>query len=126
MKSELTTRSRRLTVSPGYMCIGTVDEVRPWKPKRVTVNSVDIVVFLSEDEFHAIENVCPHQRFSLFHQAVCDHHVVTCPMHGWSFDLRTGRGVTGNGNVRTFDVRLDDGKLYVQTPGETAFDSMKW
>jgi 3-phenylpropionate/trans-cinnamate dioxygenase ferredoxin subunit len=68
----------------------------------------------------AIENRCPHQQRSAFHQAQVDGCVIRCPMHGWTFDLRTGDPVAGSGRLRTFEVRESGNAVYVRRPEEAA------
>jgi len=40
-----------------------------------------------------IDGECPHQYFPLIRADIDDRGVVTCPMHGWRFELATGRGI---------------------------------
>ncbi|MGD0591276.1 MAG: Rieske 2Fe-2S domain-containing protein [Bacteroidota bacterium] len=88
----------------GFERIAALDEVTPARPKRVMVGEREIVLFRVEDEIFAVENLCPHQQFSVFHQGVLDGYIITCPMHAWSFDIRSGRAVTGSGRIKTFEL----------------------
>ncbi len=112
--------------TPEFIRVCTVDEVQEWQPRRVTLNGVEIVLFRCGDGIAAIENLCPHQRFSRFHDAVCQGHTVRCPMHGWSFDVRTGAAVEGSGSVRVFEVRIEGANVSVRAPEPSTLDSMRW
>jgi nitrite reductase/ring-hydroxylating ferredoxin subunit len=35
-------------------------------------------------------------------------------MHGWSFDVRTGKAVTGSGRLKTLEVRMDKNSVWVK------------
>ena len=41
-------------------------------------------------KFHAINNTCLHRGGPLG-QGVLEGHVVTCPWHGWQYDVLTGK-----------------------------------
>jgi nitrite reductase/ring-hydroxylating ferredoxin subunit len=49
-----------------------------------------IALFNVAGEFFALDGVCPHQGGPLGKGALSGH-IVTCPWHGWQFDVRTGR-----------------------------------
>jgi nitrite reductase/ring-hydroxylating ferredoxin subunit len=72
------------------------------------------VLFRVEGQIFALENLCPHQLYSVFHQGVMDHYTITCPMHGWSFDVRTGKAIAGSGRVRTFEVRVVEENVWLK------------
>ncbi len=113
-------------VTRDFVRVFGVGEIDEWRARRVTLNGVDIVLFRCGDAIAAIENLCPHQRFSRFHDAVCRDRTVRCPMHGWSFDVHTGAAVEGGGSVRVFEVRIDGADVSVRVPGPSAVDSMTW
>ena len=49
-----------------------------------TVGERLVAVFLSDGEYHAIDDLCPHMGALLGAGEVCDG-VVTCPWHAWRF-----------------------------------------
>ncbi len=59
------------------------------KPLRATVDGQKILVFLVEGEPVATAARCPHAQGPL-HQGEISGQTLTCPWHGWAFDLRTG------------------------------------
>ena len=100
----------------GFQKAAMLDEVTIARPKRVSVNDREIVLFKSLNEIYAVENLCPHQQFALFHQSVPEGTTLTCPMHGWSFDLRTGKAIAGSGRVKVFEVKIEAGDILVRIP----------
>ena len=44
-------------------------------------------------EFHVIDGLCPHQGGPLGTGTLCGT-VLTCPWHGWQFDVTTGKPVS--------------------------------
>jgi len=100
---------------------------------RVAGREIGIVRF--EDELYAVRNVCPHAHAPLCRGVVHSHLVagepgrvdvaggvpiVSCPWHGWEFDLRTGRALVDPVlRVRTYDVVERDGRVLVETGEST-------
>ena len=92
----------------------------------------ELGVFNIRGEFHAIPNLCPHQRGPLCdgrrlgHDRLRPHtgwqlawiwegEVVTCPWHSLEFHVPTGRCVAFEDiRLRTYEVRVSDsGELAV-------------
>lgn len=64
-------------------------------------------------EVFAINAVCPHRGGPLANGKL-DGHVVTCPWHGWTFDVRTGQPDHPGGHcVAAYEVKVERGDIYV-------------
>jgi nitrite reductase/ring-hydroxylating ferredoxin subunit len=72
-----------------FVTVAPVADVPPGQARQVTVEDRWVGLFNVDGEFHAIDNLCLHRGGPL-----CEGHVkggiVTCPWHGWQFDVRTG------------------------------------
>lgn len=67
-----------------------------------------------EDEVFALLDKCPHRGGPLSQGIVCGRQV-TCPMHGLTVELVSGRAVAPDeGAVRTFPVRVEGGVVFLQ------------
>jgi UDP-MurNAc hydroxylase len=55
---------------------------------------------------YVVERFCPHRRADLSVFGECDGSVLTCTLHGWKFDLETGRCLTADD--RAITVRRAD------------------
>jgi UDP-MurNAc hydroxylase len=53
---------------------------------------------LWETHGHRIQRRCPHLKADLTRFAQIENGVLTCTMHGWQFDLETGRCLTSEGH----------------------------
>lgn len=69
--------------------IGEMSDLTAEKPLRVTLGSDKVLIFLVEGAPIATAARCPHAQGPLHQGEVCGT-VLTCPWHGWSFDLVTG------------------------------------
>ena len=72
-----------------------------------------IALFNVEGEFYAINYICPHMGGPLG-EGMLNGYVVTCPWHGWTFDVRTGLpDHPGGHSVSAYNVRLEGNEIYV-------------
>ena len=82
----------------------------------VSVEGLSVAVFNITGQLYAIGNTCPHRGGPLG-EGMCSDMIVTCPWHGWSYDVRSGQGVT-NPHVRVPTYK-------VSTEGEDVFVSLE-
>jgi nitrite reductase/ring-hydroxylating ferredoxin subunit len=79
--------------------------------RAVVVEGREIALFRLHGEFYAIDNMCPHRGGSLGHGALEGEEVV-CPIHGWRFNIKTGRQAMTSG-VESHPVRVDGNEIMV-------------
>lgn len=91
-----------------------IEEVKTGRGKKVIVDGEDIVLFKIDEQICAIANHCPHQHFQKLHEGMYEDGVVTCPMHGWAYDVRTGISVNASGKLRTFETEVKNGKVFLK------------
>ncbi len=58
--------------------------------QEFVVDGYVIALFNIDGTFYALDGVCPHQGGPLG-RGELEGCIVTCPWHGWQFDVRTGR-----------------------------------
>ena len=56
----------------------------------MTVDGRWVAIFNVDGAYYAIDAICLHQGGPLAEGAVSRQCIVTCPWHGWQFDLTTG------------------------------------
>ena len=78
------------------------------------VNNQQIAVFNIDGTFYAIDNVCVHRGGPLGEGDV-EGSVVSCPWHGWQFDVKTG-GCVNNpaAKVKSFAVKVEGNDIKVE------------
>jgi NAD(P)H-dependent nitrite reductase small subunit len=81
-----------------------------------TINEHEIAVFRIDGAFYAVSNICPHQHSPLIAEGIIEGLTVTCPLHGWKYSLVTGRMEEGAGGIRTYPVKVEGDKVYVEKP----------
>lgn len=91
-------------------------EIAPGQSRLVEEAGLPIAVFNVSGELFAISNECPH-RLGPLHEGYLEGFLVTCPWHGWQFDLRTGVCDTIPGrDITTYPVRSDATGVFVTLP----------
>ncbi len=91
-------------------------DVKEASGRVIECHGHEIALFRNGDEVYAVSNICPHQHIPVIAEGARTGSVITCPMHGWSFDLRTGKATGGSGSLRTFPVTLRDGGVWIEEP----------
>lgn len=98
---------------PHYLPVATLDEIPPGERKIVTLGQRQVAVFNVGGTLYAVENLCPHQGGPLG-EGWLDGTLLTCPWHGWCFDLKNGAMTLGEFSVaQTYDVRLEGMTVFV-------------
>jgi nitrite reductase (NADH) small subunit len=102
----------------GLVRIGRAEDIPPLEGRSAMVAGRRIAVFRLPDGFVALDGVCPHSGGPLSDGIVADS-CVTCPLHGWRFDLRSGTPAGGGATagVVAHEVVERDGELHVRLAG---------
>lgn len=100
----------------GFTRVGRLGDFPEGRGRKVTVADEEIAVWNVGGTVYAVSNVCSHQHISALHEGTLGGLTLTCPMHGWSYSLETGKAVSGQGAIRRFDVRIEKGEVFVQVP----------
>ena len=91
------------------------------KMKLVKIGDVKILVANVGGVFYAIPNPCTHEGGDLS-AGKLEGSVVTCPLHGSKFDVRTGKSVSGSkfmgfrskvGDSKSFEVKVEGDDVLV-------------
>ena len=101
----------------GFVKVGRADDLPLLEGRTVRLGARRVAIFRTTDGFHALAAACPHRAGPLADGIVVDS-CVTCPLHGWRFDLRTGAGMGDHPGVESFDVVERDAELWLRVPGD--------
>lgn len=93
--------------------VGRVADFPPGEMRKVTAGDRDIAVARVGDDFYATQGACLHLHGPLG-EGRLDGCVVTCPWHGWQYDVRTGKNEFDLAiELETFKVVVEDGEVKV-------------
>jgi 3-phenylpropionate/trans-cinnamate dioxygenase ferredoxin subunit len=97
--------------------VARVTDIPPGHAARVEIDDVPIAIFNVNGTFYAVDDTCSHAEASLSEGDLDpDRCAIECPLHGSSFDLRTGEPITlpAVEPVRVHHIEVgDDGVLRV-------------
>jgi nitrite reductase/ring-hydroxylating ferredoxin subunit len=92
-------------------------DVTPGAPHLVVADGTRLVLVRVGDAVHALADACSHQAGPLSGGKLSGTKL-TCPWHGWMYDVRTGRCLfPGRGAaVASYPVTVADDGVWVQLP----------
>jgi nitrite reductase/ring-hydroxylating ferredoxin subunit len=95
--------------------VGRLDELPPGALRLVEVGSARIVLARVGDEVCAVGEVCPHRGGPLSEGKLAGARL-TCPWHGWMFDVRTGQCLLPDRSARVpaYPVRVEAGEIRLE------------
>ena len=80
---------------------------------RIAANDREAVVVRADTgEVFAVARACPHEGYPL-EEGIVVGETITCPWHGWRFDLRSGACLTAGEDTQAFPVSIDGGEVLV-------------
>lgn len=99
---------------PEFTSVAKAGEVPEGEGRVIKVDGVDVALFHLDGEYYAIDNTCVHRGGPLG-EGMCDGIVVTCPWHGWQYDVTNGecQNVPGEG-VERYEVRIEGDDVQVK------------
>lgn len=102
--------------SDGFSEVVRLDELVPGELTEVMVDGRSVALARVGDDVLAVDGVCPHAGGPLG-DGDLDGHVLTCPYHGWSFDLREGSCLTNPAlRLQGLEVRVESGSVRLRWP----------
>ena len=97
-----------------FVTVAKIDDIKEGEGKVVQANGKTIALFNVDGNFHAIDNTCKHQGGPLG-EGTCDGQVVTCPWHGWQYNVTTGVNVANAQiKVASYEVKVDGEEVKVK------------
>lgn len=97
-----------------WVDVAKMSEVEPGKALAVMHGRKRIAVFNVDGNIFACSDVCPHAGGPL-HQGYIKGSVVSCPWHGWTFDIAAKEDAAKDGVAR-YNVQIDGENILVELP----------
>ena len=87
-----------------FIEVASIQDIKPGHGKPINIKGITIALFNVSGKFYAIDNKCAHRGGPLG-EGELEGNVVTCPLHGWQYDVTTGKNVMLPSNVKKFIVK---------------------
>ncbi|MFQ5777009.1 MAG: Rieske (2Fe-2S) protein [Terriglobia bacterium] len=98
---------------PNYIKVAKVNEMPPGTAREFHANGKVIALFNVNGAFHAIDNTCLHRGGPLG-QGALEGEVVTCPWHGWQYNVTSGESVFNEQiKVASYEVKVEGDDIVV-------------
>ncbi len=91
-------------------------ELGEGKTHPVHIRGNQILLVKVGGEVYGVLNRCPHMGCQL-QSGVLSGYILTCPCHGWKFDVRSGQ-YTENAltALAIYRCKVENGKIWVEVP----------
>ena len=97
-----------------FVTVAKISEIKTGEGKVVEANGKSIALFNVDGTFQAIDNTCIHQGGPLGEGKI-DGNIVTCPWHGWKYDVCTGISpVNSQVKVAKYEVKVEGDEVKVK------------
>lgn len=94
--------------------VAETTDLGPGEAKVVEAEGKTIALFNVDGSYYAIDNTCLHRGGPLG-EGELEGRVVTCPWHGWRYDVTTGANVNNPAvKVVAYPVRMQGTAVFVE------------
>lgn len=98
---------------PNFIKVASKNDLKPGEGKVIDVSGTKVALFNVDGEFFAINNTCRHKGGPLG-EGYLEGDVVTCPWHGWKYNVKTGANVTiPNLKMASYKVKVEGDDVMV-------------
>ena len=99
-----------------FVKVAKTSEMNDREVKAVELEGNSIAMVNADGKVYAIDAVCPHQEGPLGEGRLEEGAaVVTCPWHGWQFDMTIGRCLTGpDVEQKQFKVKIEGEDILIE------------
>jgi nitrite reductase (NADH) small subunit len=97
-----------------FVTVARVEDLPPGTLRAVSVGDEEIALAHGDGGVYATQAHCLHLKGPLAegHLEGC---VLTCPWHGWQYDVRTGENEFDLAiRLRRYEVQVEDGEIRVR------------
>jgi nitrite reductase/ring-hydroxylating ferredoxin subunit len=98
--------------------IAKTSDCPPGSCLELIIENRIVALVCDEGEYYAVDGICPHQGGPLG-QGTLAAGVLTCPWHGWQFNVRNGCNLANPNIVQPrLPVRVEQDVIYVDLAAE--------
>lgn len=96
-----------------FVKVAAMHEIAEGTGKAIEVEGRAIALFNVHGKFYALQNECAHRGGPLG-DGMLDDNIVTCPWHGWQWDVCSGQSLFNPSiRVKSFPVQVDGDEVKI-------------
>ncbi|MBI5777221.1 MAG: Rieske (2Fe-2S) protein [Nitrospirae bacterium] len=97
-----------------FIRIADIADIKPGSGTTVEVGGKSLAVFNVEGSYYVIDNDCVHRGGPLG-AGELEGNNVSCPWHGWSYDVKTGKCINNpSACVKSYPVTIDGADINIR------------
>ncbi len=97
-----------------FVKVADLSDLAPGTCKTVQTNGKAVALFNVGGTVYALDNTCLHRGGPLG-EGILDAEVVTCPWHGWQYNVTSGQHVMNPSvKVATYPVQVEGNEIKVE------------
>jgi nitrite reductase/ring-hydroxylating ferredoxin subunit len=99
----------------GFTAVATIADIPSGGMKCVAIDRERVLLAHVEGRFYALRDICGHRNAPLSRGRLAGH-IVECPLHFATFDVRSGKLVDGpiSADVAAYEVRVEGDTVFVK------------
>jgi nitrite reductase/ring-hydroxylating ferredoxin subunit len=107
---------QRQQIASHRVLVGPVESIGEGERRLIDAHGQPVGVFRVGGQWYAISNSCLHRGGPVC-SGTLEGLVLTCPWHGYQYDLPTGQLLLDRSTaLQTYQVRVEDGNVYIEVP----------
>jgi nitrite reductase/ring-hydroxylating ferredoxin subunit len=99
---------------PVFERVCSLCELSEGRGIKFVIRDIDIAVFIVQDKVYAINNVCTHLHKSILCDGFVEDVCITCPAHGWQYNLEDGKRPGGGRGVESYPVEIRGEDVFIK------------
>jgi len=103
-----------------YLRVASLSDLWDGEKRCLAVGGRPLLLVKLDGQVYAYENRCAHRGLPVGNGRL-EGYVLTCPVHEWQYDVRTGKGINPDGaTLRALSLRIenDDVLVDIEVPAE--------
>ena len=107
-------------MSKNFVKVAHTSELLPGQKKPVQLGSEQILVVNVAGSYYAVGDICPHS-YALLSKGQIYGDEVVCPLHGSTFDIRTGEVISKPAleGLTVYQIRVEGNEILVAPQAKT-------
>ena len=98
-----------------FTTVARMEDVPPGSVIQVRSGETEIAVANCDGDIYAVQGHCIHLQGPLGEGRLEANCLLTCPWHGWQYDVRTGKNDFDLAiQLETYDVQIENGEIRVR------------
>ena len=112
---EFAMENDSLAKHPAFAKVAKTTDIPVGKMKHFEVEGLSVLIANVKGKFYAVCDKCPHLNATLS-EGILNDSIIICPRHFSSFDVTTGRAITGTrSGLQTYELKVDGSDLLVES-----------